>query len=585
MLGKRLGEILIERGMVRAEHVSDAMRLQQESGELIGKILCTQGHLREDDLYDVLAEQLGMTRVRLEKAEVPKEMLSVLAPDFVREHRIVPLSRNDSTLVCATCDPRDFSAVEAVRYATRCNVELQLACERDILEIIEKNFGVTVERMIAEMGGSSADDNAEDGYHIDDVSELAREPTLINLVNLIISQAIGERASDIHVEPFERDLKIKYRIDGVLHENPPPPKRFQGAIVSRIKIMAGMDIAERYIPQDGHIRINLPDARVDIRVSTVPTIHGESVVMRLLNKSSLLITLDDLGLAAKTHDRFIQLIHRPYGIILVCGPTGSGKTTTLYAALTRIYTSEKKIITIEDPVEYELDGVNQIPVRPKRGLSFANGLRHIVRQDPDIIMVGEVRDVETAEIAIRAALTGHLVFSTLHTNDASGAITRLIDMGVEPFLVASSTQGILAQRLVRKLCDHCKQGFHPDPVMFKDFDFQISDLPEAVYRPVGCEDCRNRGYLGRTGVFEMLLMNDKIHTLVLSRASTAEIRREALNTMLPMRHDGFLKICKGITSIEEVLQATAQEMPAEMEAAATARAAADEAATNGKDEG
>jgi type II secretion system protein E len=565
MIGNHLGDILIEKGLVQVSQVSDALRLQKESNESLGKILCTMGYLKEDDLYDVLGELFGMTRVHLDQYDIPKDMLSVLPPDFVREHRIIPLSRQDTTLVCATSDPMDFSAIDAIRYASRCNVELQLATERDITETIERYFGVTVQSMIAEMGGSAATDGAEDGYTIDDVRELAREPTLINLVNLIVTQAIGERASDIHVEPFERQLKIKYRIDGILHEMPPPPKRFQGAIVSRVKIMAGMDIAERYVPQDGHIRLNLPDARVDIRVSTVPTIHGESVVMRLLNKSALLIGLEDLGLTADTHDRFIRLIHRPYGIILACGPTGSGKTTTLYAALTRIYTSEKKIITIEDPVEYELDGVNQIPVRPKRGLSFANGLRHIVRQDPDIIMVGEVRDVETAEIAIRAALTGHLVFSTLHTNDAPGAVTRLVDMGVEPFLVASSTQGILAQRLVRKLCNHCKESFTPNSVMFKDFNVNGAELPEIIYRAVGCEDCRNRGYLGRTGVFELLLMNDAIHTLVLQRASTAEIRQEALKTMRPMRFDGWLKIGHGITSIEEVLQATQQEMVGEIQ--------------------
>ncbi|MCX8036849.1 MAG: ATPase, T2SS/T4P/T4SS family [Candidatus Sumerlaeia bacterium] len=575
MTGKELGDILVKKGLVRADQVDAALRLQKESGEPLGKVLCAMGHLREDDLYDVLAEVFAMPRIALDRYELPKEMLSILPSDFVREHRIIPLSRNNSTLVCATCDPMDFSAIEAIRYATRCDVELQLATERDIQETIEKHFGVTVQSMIEEMGGGSGADEDEDGYRIDDVSELAREPTLINLVNLIISQAIADRASDIHVEPFERTLKIKYRIDGVLHEMPPPPKRFQGAIVSRIKIMAGMDIAERYVPQDGHIRINLPDARVDIRVSTVPTIHGESVVMRLLNKSALLITLDDLGLGDKTKERFLQLIHRPYGIILVCGPTGSGKTTTLYAALTRIYTSEKKIITIEDPVEYELEGVNQIPVRPKRGLSFATGLRHIVRQDPDIIMVGEIRDVETAEIAIRAALTGHLVFSTVHTNDAPGAVTRLVDMGVEPFLVASSTQGILAQRLVRKLCNHCKQPFRPEPIMFRDFNMENEEIPEQVFRPVGCEDCRNRGFLGRTGVFELLLMNDRIHTLVLERASTADIRREAVKTMTTMRQDGLRKIREGITSIEEVLQATAQEMITDSEELTVAEKARD----------
>ena len=565
IVGKRLGEILQEKGLVKASQVVDAVRLQQESGEVLGRILCNMGYLREEDLYDVLAEQLGMTRVRLDEVELSQEILSVLTPDFVREHRIIPLSRSDTTLVCATCEPMDFSAIEAVRYATRSNVELQLTSERDIDEIIERHYGVTVQSMIAEMAGPAAEEDEEDGYRIDDMRELAREPTLINLVNLVISEALAERASDIHIEPFERQLKVKYRIDGILHEMPPPPKRFQPAIVSRVKIMAGMDIAERYVPQDGHIRINLPEARVDIRVSTVPTIYGESVVMRLLNKSAMLLGLEDLGLTSKSYERFLHLIHRPYGILLVCGPTGCGKTTTLYAALTRIYTAEKKIITIEDPVEYELDGINQIPVRPKRGLSFANGLRHIVRQDPDIIMVGEIRDVETAEIAIRAALTGHPVFSTLHTNDAAGAITRLVDMGVEPFLAASSTQGILAQRLVRKLCNHCKEAYHPNPAMFKDFDINGLPLPDVVYRAKGCEDCRERGYLGRTGIFEVITMNDQIHALILARSSTAEIRQEALKTMQTMRQDGLEKICRGITSAEEVLQATQQDMPVDVE--------------------
>jgi type II secretion system protein E len=567
MLDKRLGDILQEKGLARAEQISDALRLQGESHEPLGKILCRMGYLREEDLYDALAEQLGMKRVDLDTIDIPREMTSALPPDFVREHRIVPLERENSTILCATSDPMDFSAIEAVRYATRCQVDLVLATERDVNEAIEKHFGVTVESMIADMGGGGDSETDESGYRIDDINDLAREPTLINLVNLIISQAIGERASDIHLEPFEQQMKVKYRIDGVLHEMPPPPKRFQAAIISRVKIMAGMDIAERYVPQDGHIRISLPQARVDIRVSTVPTVHGESVVMRLLNKSAILLELEDLGLTEQTYHNFSEMISRPYGIVLSCGPTGSGKSTTLYGALTKIYTSEKKIITIEDPVEYELDGINQIPVRPKRGLTFANGLRHIVRQDPDIIMVGEIRDVETAEIAIRAALTGHLVFSTLHTNDAAGAVTRLIDMGVEPFLVASSTQGILAQRLVRKLCKHCREPYAPDQSLAGEFQASNRALPEHIYRPKGCEDCHGRGYLGRTGIFELLTMTDEIHALILQRASTAEIRREALKTMTTMRQDGWRKISDGQTSVEEVLQATQFDIAPDVETA------------------
>jgi len=434
-------------------------------------------------------------------------------------------------------------------------VRLVLGKESEILHAIERHYDTTVAKILQDL--QADDDEGEKGeeYFIHDLQEKASEPTLINLVNLIISQAIQDGASDIHIEPFEREMKVKYRIDGILHEIAPPPKNLQPAIVSRIKIMAGMDIAKRHVPQDGHIRINLTEAQVDIRVATIPTIFGESVVLRLLNKSTTHLSLEEIGFGVDTFRRFNLLLERAYGIVLVCGPTGCGKTTTLYGALSRIYTSEKKIITIEDPVEYQLDGVNQIPVRETRGVSFASGLRAILRQDPDILMVGEIRDLETAEIAIRGALTGHLIFSTLHTNDAASAITRLLDMGVEPYLIASSLQGVLAQRLVRRLCDCCRVPVRPDPMIVAQFDKTAQDVEGVMfYEAVGCEVCKGRGYSGRIAVAELLLMNAELQRAILSQESSQAIKSLALGTMQTMREDGWNKVCRGITSVDDILR-------------------------------
>jgi type II secretory ATPase GspE/PulE/Tfp pilus assembly ATPase PilB-like protein len=418
---------------------------------------------------------------------------------------------------------------------------------------------MSVENMIADLsrGEDTGADDGESPLH--DLRELAQEPTLINLVNMLITNAYEDRASDIHIEPFESTLTVRYRVDGILHDVAPPPKQFQSAIVSRVKIMAGMDIAERYVPQDGQIRVNVHGQLVDIRVATVPTIYGESVVMRLLRKDESLIDLTNLGMSQVTLDRFSKIVTLPHGIMLSCGPTGSGKSTTLYAALLKVYTVAKKIITIEDPVEYKIQGINQIPVRPKRGLTFAAGLRAIVRQDPDIIMVGEIRDRETADIAIRSALTGHLVFSSLHTNDAPGAVTRLLDMGVEPFLVASSLQGALGQRLVRRLCRHCRRPVAPDPLLAMQFD--VTSLPEKIWEASheGCEECHGHGYYGRVGVFELLTMTEQLHEMVLREASSAEMKRAAENQMQTMREDGWEKIKGGMTTPPEVLQATQYE--------------------------
>jgi type II secretory ATPase GspE/PulE/Tfp pilus assembly ATPase PilB-like protein len=385
--------------------------------------------------------------------------------------------------------------------------------------------------------------------------ELAREPSLVNLVNLIILEAIEARASDIHIEPFEHQVKIKYRIDGMLMEKAPSSKRLQAAIISRIKIMADMNIAERFVPQDGHIEFNGKQGRVDIRVSTVPTVFGESIELRLLDRTASLIGLEELGMNTQSLEGFNQCLRKTHGIVLVTGPTGCGKTTTLYAALNKIYSPAVKMITIEDPVEYQLEGINQMPVNPKRGLTFATGLRHILRQDPDIIMVGEIRDRETANIAIRAALTGHLVFSTLHTNDAPGAVTRLIDMGVEPFLLASSLEAVLAQRLVRKICTNCKKPYKPDENLLRTLNgsMDIKSYTE-FYHGVGCNECMQSGMKGRTGIFEMLRITATLRDLIAARPTTEQIIKAAPADHISMEHDGIGKVLKGITTPEEVMR-------------------------------
>jgi type II secretory ATPase GspE/PulE/Tfp pilus assembly ATPase PilB-like protein len=394
-----------------------------------------------------------------------------------------------------------------------------------------------------------------EGKDLHDIEVMANEPTVVNLVNLILSTALRERASDIHLVPFENSLQLRYRVDGLLQEKPPPPKPLHAALVSRIKIMADMNIAERFVPQDGHIQIHHRGARVDIRVGTMPTIYGESLVLRLLEKNTKVQTTQELGLDAKRAALLSRLVEKPHGLFLATGPTGSGKTTTLYSILQSIYTPELKILTIEDPVEYELAGVAQIPVRPSRNFTFATGLRAILRQDPDVVMVGEIRDSETAEIAIRAALTGHQVFSTLHTNDAAGAVTRLLDMGIEAFLIASSLEGVLAQRLVRRVCPECKVVDEVSPSLRERIE-ALSGRPLAgvFYKGGGCEECRGTGYKGRTGIFELLALRPELKELILQKRSNAELKSTAQAEMITMHQDALEKAAAGITSLEEIVR-------------------------------
>ena len=480
--------------------------------------------------------------------------------ELVSKHKVLPLRRQNGKLAVAMTNPFALQVSGDLRLVTGHSIQRYYAEPRQMEDAILKFYGSNVARMLDNL--APADQKADTVMGNGDYSpaklhELAREPSLVNLVNLIILEAIEARASDIHIEPFEDSVKIKYRVDGMLLEKTPSSKRLQAAIVSRVKIMADMNIAERFVPQDGHIEFSGKSGKVDIRVSTVPTIFGESLTLRILDRSASLMGLNELGMSKGALKGFDECLHKAHGIVLVTGPTGSGKTTTLYAALNRLYSPTLKIITIEDPVEYQLEGIIQMPVNPKRGLTFATGLRHILRQDPDIIMVGEIRDRETADIAIRAALTGHLVFSTLHTNDAPGAVTRLLDMGLEPFLLASSLESVVAQRLVRTICPKCKVPYTPDETLVRSLNNSVSIDPERqLYRGKGCRECMQTGMRGRSGIFEFLRITDQLRELIASRPTTEQIVKAAPADHVSMRHDGVSKVIEGITTPEEVLRVT-----------------------------
>ncbi len=560
---KPLGRLLCERAYLDESALKTALDKQKKAKlRRLGQILIDLGYITESQLKEALSVQAGIEKIDLNDISISAEILSLLSAELVSRYKILPLWCNDSRLAVAMIDPFDAHSLQELRLVTGCSIQRYFADPAQMERSILKFYGSNVARMLGDLTPSNARqaDTAGDGnsdYSADKLYELAREPSLINLVNLIILEAIDARASDIHIEPFADQVKIKYRIDGVLIEKTPSSKHLQAAIVSRIKILANMNIAERFVPQDGHIEFSGKSGKVDIRVSTVPTIYGESITMRILDRSVSLLGLEDLGMDAKCLAGFNNCLHKAHGIVLVTGPTGSGKTTTLYASLNKIYSPSWKIITIEDPVEYQLEGIIQMPVNPKRGLTFATGLRHILRQDPDIVMVGEIRDRETADIAIRAALTGHLVFSTLHTNDAPGAVTRLIDMGVEPFLLASSLEAVLAQRLVRENCPKCKQAYIPDDNILKSLNstgrFQAG---KEIYRGKGCNECNQTGMRGRTGIFELLRITEHLRELIAKRPTAEEIIKNAPDDHVSMRNDGVAKIAAGRTTPEEVLRVT-----------------------------
>jgi general secretion pathway protein E len=554
-----LGEILVQEGLTTPDVVQRALARAQTSGELIGEALVALGAVTEDDVLRALALQQDLPYLWREEFPSSVPVLKNVSAKYLRQSRVCPISLDGSVLTVASADPLNTLITDELRQATGLNVKIVISPAVAITEAIDRIYdgaATPLQRIVEGIEDETRPDGDEDLNHLRD---MAFEAPVVRLVNLLIENAISSEASDIHIEPFEDTLRIRYRIDGILYEQEAPPRRLQAAVTSRIKIMAEMNIAERRLPQDGRIRVTLHGQRVDIRVSTIPTVHGESIVMRLLQRSSVFLPLEKLGFPAETLKRYESLIKRPHGILLVTGPTGSGKTTTLYAALDKINAPGVKIITVEDPVEYQLKGVNQIPVRPKIGLSFAQGLRHIVRQDPDVILVGEIRDLETAEVAIQASLTGHLVFSTLHTNDAPGAITRLQDMGVEGYLVASVLEGVLAQRLVRRICPACRV---PDVPSKADLDALGIEAPPGtvLFRGKGCEECRGTGYRGRSGIYELFVVDEDARSLILRRATTRDIRQHAVQRgMVTLRMDGFKRACEGVTTVEEILRVTQED--------------------------
>jgi general secretion pathway protein E len=497
----------------------------------------------------------------LQPEDLPKVpfVLDGISSRFIRENKIIPLEMKNNVLKVVMANPEDLMSIDALRVATSADI-MVYACDGQVIEDYISRFyeqeTQNINRIIEDLGERGIEFLREEEEDIGHLKDLASEAPIIRLVNMFITRAVESRASDIHVEPFEDEMKVRYRIDGVLHDIESTPKRLQAAIVSRIKIMAKLNIAERRLPQDGRIRLRVGENELDLRVSTIPVLYGESVVMRILRKEGIVIDLELLGFGPQTLRSFNQLITKPNGIILVTGPTGSGKTTTLYGALDKINSPDKKIITVEDPVEYQLKGVNQIQVKPQIGLNFANTLRHIVRQDPDIIMIGEIRDLETAEIAIQSALTGHLVFSTLHTNDAPSAITRLLDMGVENFLLSSTIRGILAQRLVRVICSACKEK---DTAISDREELKLFgiDTTQSLYHGKGCEQCASTGYYGRAGIFELLVVDDEIRKLILKSADANQIRNTAKQYgMRTLLEDGAEKIKAGVTTLSEILRVT-----------------------------
>ncbi len=513
--------------------------------------------LAEDLFMQKLAVSMGWPFIDLHKQGVPTEARNKISTKIAFQYLVLPSALTDAGLQVVTSDPFDAAMASAVRFDARMPVNFALAPKAEIEKALKKYYGVGAETL-DEMGeGESME---LDIANSKEITEDDQEASVIKFVNQIIWEAHKDRATDIHFEPAEDELRIRYRIDGILHQTPMPPqlKRFQAALISRIKVMSGMNIAEKRLPQDGRINVRIKGEEIDIRVSTVPTVYGESVSLRLLTRGKIFLSLDKLGFAPKDEAIIREIIVKPHGIFLVTGPTGSGKSTSLYAFLSAINSVHKRIITIEEPVEYELKGINQIAVRPEIGLTFAMGLRHILRQDPNVVMVGEIRDMETAEIAIRASLTGHLVFSTLHTNDAPSAFTRLIDMGIEPFLVASSVEAIMAQRLVRTICPHCKTEQKVERDYLKRIGFPEDEIETAKFwRGAGCEECRQFGYQGRKGIYELLIVNESLRPLILNRAAASTIAAKAIeNGMRSLRTDGWNKVKNGETTIEEVLRVT-----------------------------
>ncbi len=561
---KFLGEILLELQVLSEEALEEGLRYQEEKGGLLGEILVRQKALSESDLLKALGIQYHLEyQPTISVNDLNTEFTEKIPIQYLKKYCMIPVITNDSSKI-AINNPVDFQPLDDLKLQLNIKgAEPFLAPKAEILSSINFIYDSSrdsAEQVLQDMHDENGDSIISAMQEAGDLLDDTSDAPIIKLVNVMLSQAVKDKASDIHIEPTQKGLKIRYRLDGILYDMISPQKQIQSALISRIKVMADMNIAEKRLPQDGRIEIRIGDKNIDIRVSTIPTAFGERVVLRLLDKTKIFISISDLGMPAERLSEFNELINAAHGIFLVTGPTGSGKTTTLYGALSTINSTDKNIITIEDPIEYQLEGVGQIQVNPKIDLTFARGLRSIVRQDPDVILVGEIRDLETAEIAIQSALTGHLVFSTLHTNDSSSSVTRLIDMGIEPFLVTSSVIAILAQRLVRVICPKCKEEYHPDEQSLA----KIGITPEMfrgkkIYKGAGCPACLNTGYSGRTGIFELLIVNEAIQNLILKTSDSNAIKHKAIEYgMVTLRQNGAQKVLSGITTIEEVFRVTYQ---------------------------
>jgi general secretion pathway protein E len=557
---KRIGEILIERGKLDQANLDRALRLQGESGERLGALLVTLGLCAQRDVAEALAAQLALPLVDANGYPEFPILEERVSARFLRESRALPVREDEAELGLAMADPTDAYTIGAFEMVTGRAVRPMVAIPTELDAALERLYGAgksAVGQLIGDVE-TRPDELAFDA-DIQQLKDLASEAPVIRLVSLLITNALEMRASDVHIEPFENRLIVRYRIDGVLHEVESPPKRLSAAVISRVKIMANLDIAERRLPQDGRIRLRIQGKEIDLRVSTLPTMHGESVVMRILDKGHVALDFRKLGFEDDTLKTFLDVLLQPHGILLVTGPTGSGKTTTLYTALDRLNQPDVKILTVEDPVEYQMSGINQIQVKPQIDLTFANALRSIVRQDPDVIMIGEIRDLETAQIAVQSALTGHLVLSTVHTNDAPSTVNRLLDMGVEDYLLTSTVIGILAQRLVRKLCAQCKEPYVALPELVEQMRLRrySQDREITLWHAKGCSQCANTGYIGRLCILEMMPMTDALRSLVMKHANAAELRAESIRGgMVTMYDDGLRKALAGATTFEEVLRAT-----------------------------
>lgn len=555
MQGRYLGDLLVDTGAITREQLEDALRQQSANGTgkgMLGRTLVQLGYCTEDDIAKVIALQNDVPYISLETYPIDDAASSLITPEIARRYSALPIGFDKGRLFVAMMHPRDIIAIDDLRIHTGYDFQPVVCADGELTAAIERYSRTS----------TSVEQTAEEEEEIEEVVpevDDASEKPAVHLANLIFNQAVSAGTSDIHIEPQEKSMRVRFRIDGVLHDAMHPPKKLHAPLVSRIKVMANMDIAERRVPQDGRISLKVDNKAVDVRVATLPTAYGEKVTMRLLNRSDRLITLEELGFPLPELEKYRRIMKMPYGFILVTGPTGSGKSTTLYATLSAINSVEKNIITVEDPIEYRLDGLNQMQVNVRAGLTFANGLRSILRSDPDIIMIGEIRDTETARIAVESALTGHLVFSTIHTNDAAGAITRLGDMGIETFLTASSLAGVVAQRLARILCPHCKEAYEisREQLLSNIPDFPLEEGEEKVtlHRAKGCFRCSNTGYKGRVGVYELLLVNEEIKRLTLQHASSSEINDAAVaEGMVTLRQDGLRKVKQGITSVEEIMR-------------------------------